>query len=372
MTSAAAAVYDACLFEAREVSFAGLRRLMRRLAGSAVLGLGAVAFVGLAIATVTFSAAWLLNASVSGNSRLQARTAMGPGTLALVPNAPSFAGAPGESFADKWARATASMQVAAVPLKTPQTQVAALAPAAARPTITPLPPKRPTQMANIVPLPRAFPGQREIVTASIDKMAAQPAPQLAPKIVAVAPPPPVEKRQVTHEAPAEKRLASREPPAKSPLKSPLLPGRDSRTAIYDIAAHTVFLPNGEKLEAHSGLGDKLDDPRYVKVRMRGPTPPNVYELTMREELFHGVRAIRLNPVDEDKMYGRAGMLAHTYMLGPNGQSNGCVSFRDYDKFLRAFQRGEVDRMVVVTHLDDGPSRVAREQRGQTERFALNF
>ena len=235
-------------------------------------------------------------------------------------------------------------------------------------------------MANIVPLPRAFPGQREIVTASIDKIAAQPAPrpapqsvpQLAPKIAAVAPPPPVEKPLVRREAPPEKRVASREPPAKSPLKSPLLPGRDSRTAIYDIEAHTVFLPNGEKLEAHSGLGDKLDDPRYVKVRMRGPTPPNVYELTMREELFHGVRAIRLNPVDEDKMYGRAGMLAHTYMLGPNGQSNGCVSFKDYDKFLRAFQRGEVNRMVVVTHLDDGPSRVAREQRGQTERFALNF
>ena len=130
-------------------------------------------------------------------------------------------------------------------------------------------------------------------------------------------------------------MASREPPAKSPL----LPGRDGRTAVYDIEAHTVYLPNGERLEAHSGLGDKMDDPRFVKVRMRGPTPPNVYNLTLREEIFHGVRAIRLNPVDEDKMYGRAGMLAHTYMLGPNGQSNGCVSFRDYDKFLRAFLKG---------------------------------
>ena len=36
---------------------------------------------------------------------------------------------------------------------------------------------------------------------------------------------------------------------------------------------------------------------------------------------------------------RDGMLAHTYMLGPKGESNGCVSFRDYSKFLAAFRRG---------------------------------
>jgi Tlde1 domain len=366
MTSAAAAVYDVSSFAAREVSFAGPRRVIRRIVSSAILGLGAVVFVGLAIAAVTFAAAWLVNASVSGNPRLQARTAVGPGTLALIPRAPAMADASGLTFADKWARATATMRVAAVPLATPHTQVAQLVPAAAPPAITPLPPKRPTEMANLVPLPRSYPGQREIVTASIDKIAAQPPPQLAPKLAPVAPPP-AEKSAARHEAPAEKRVASRE----APTKSPLLPGHDSRTAIYDISAHTVFLPGGERLEAHSGLGDKMDDPRFTKVRMRGPTPPNVYDLTLREELFHGVRAIRLNPVDEDKMFGRAGMLAHTYMLGPNGQSNGCVSFKDYDKFLRAFLRGKVDRMVVVTHLDEMPSRVAYERRGKAERFASN-
>ena len=367
MTSAVAAVYDAGFFAAREVSFAGGRRILRRLAGSAALGLGAVAFVGAGIVTVTFAAAWLLNSTVSNNSHLRAQMAMGPATLALVPNAPTFAGAPVQSFADKWARATGSMQVAAMPLKTPHSQVAALAPVPAPPTITPLPPKRPTVMATIVPLPRAFPGQRAMVTASIDKVAAQPAPQPTPKIAPVVSPPPVEQRPASRAAPAEKRVASREPPAKSPL----LPGRDGHTAVYDIEAHTVFLPDGERLEAHSGLGDKMDDPRFVKVRMRGPTPPNVYDLTLREEIFHGVRAIRLNPVDEDKMYGRAGMLAHSYMLGPNGQSNGCVSFKDYDKFLRAFERGLVDRMVVVTHLDAAPSRVARSVPIQDERYAAN-
>jgi Protein of unknown function (DUF2778) len=130
---------------------------------------------------------------------------------------------------------------------------------------------------------------------------------------------------------------------------------DNQTAIYDIAARTVYLPNGRRLEAHSGLGDLMDDPRDINVKARGPTPPNVYNLTLREELFHGVRAIRLNPVDESKMFGRDGILAHTYMLGPNGQSNGCVSFSDYTAFVNAYLHGEVTRMVVVEHLANTPT-----------------
>jgi Protein of unknown function (DUF2778) len=128
----------------------------------------------------------------------------------------------------------------------------------------------------------------------------------------------------------------------------------NKTAIYDISAHVVYLPSGRRLEAHSGLGAHMDDIRYVNLKARGPTPPNVYQLTMREEIFHGVRAIRLNPVDETKMYGRDGILAHTYMLGPNGQSNGCISFADYNAFLNAFQRGEIDKIVVVEHLGNRP------------------
>jgi hypothetical protein len=128
-----------------------------------------------------------------------------------------------------------------------------------------------------------------------------------------------------------------------------------KTAIYDISARAVYMPNGERLEAHSGLGPKMDDPRHVHVRMHGATPPNTYRLTMREKLFHGVEAIRLTPVGEGNMFGRAGILAHTYMLGPSGQSNGCVSFRDYPKFLAAFKRGEVERIVVVAKLDKPPA-----------------
>jgi hypothetical protein len=129
---------------------------------------------------------------------------------------------------------------------------------------------------------------------------------------------------------------------------------DSRTAIYDIAAGTVHLPNGRKLEAHSGFGKFIDDPNRVHVKNRGATPPNVYKLTMRKKLFHGVRAIRLTPVDEGKMFGRDGMLAHSFLHGPNGQSNGCVAFRNYPVFLDAFLSGEVTRLRVVGHLESPP------------------
>jgi hypothetical protein len=126
---------------------------------------------------------------------------------------------------------------------------------------------------------------------------------------------------------------------------------DGQTAIYDISARTVYMPDGTKLEAHSGFGDMLDDPRHVYVRMRGATPPHVYDLTMREQLFHGVQALRLTPVGgEGEIYGRTGLLAHTYMLGPNGDSNGCVSFKNYDAFLKAYVNNKVKRLVVVARM----------------------
>jgi hypothetical protein len=132
----------------------------------------------------------------------------------------------------------------------------------------------------------------------------------------------------------------------------LKPPFNRDTAVYDITARKVYLPDGTELEAHSGLGDKLDDPRFADVRMRGVTPPHVYDLTMRESLFHGVQALRLNPVGgEDAIHGRTGLLAHTYMLGPNGDSNGCVSFKDYNRFLRAYKNNEIKRLAVIANLD---------------------
>jgi len=126
---------------------------------------------------------------------------------------------------------------------------------------------------------------------------------------------------------------------------------DRWTAVYDISAHTVYMPDGTQLEAHSGLGSWLDDPNHADEKMRGVTPPNVYDLELREELFHGVRALRLIPQDERKVFGRAGLLAHSFLLGPNGDSNGCVSFRNYDAFLQAYMNHEVKRLVVVARLE---------------------
>ena len=128
---------------------------------------------------------------------------------------------------------------------------------------------------------------------------------------------------------------------------------DQLTAVYDISAHTVYLPSGMRLEAHSGLGDRIDDPRFVDERDHGATPPGVYQLTLRESLFHGVQALRLNPIGGGFTFNRVGLLAHPYMLGPNGDSNGCVSFKTYDVFLRAFQSGEVKRLAVVAHWTGG-------------------
>jgi hypothetical protein len=127
---------------------------------------------------------------------------------------------------------------------------------------------------------------------------------------------------------------------------------DRSTAVYDISAKMVYLPDGSTLEAHSGLGEKLDDPSSARVRMLGVTPPHIYELKPRETLFHGVPALRLTPVGgEDAIYGRTGLLAHTYMLGPNGDSNGCVSFRDYYAFLDAYKNKGIKKLAVVTRID---------------------
>jgi hypothetical protein len=105
---------------------------------------------------------------------------------------------------------------------------------------------------------------------------------------------------------------------------PPLAGYDRQTAVYDITARTVYMPDGSRLEAHSGFGSLLDDPAHINEHNRG----------------------------EGELFGRSGLLAHSYMLGPNGDSNGCVSFKDYDAFLKAFLNGDVKHLVVVTSLSN--------------------
>lgn len=136
-------------------------------------------------------------------------------------------------------------------------------------------------------------------------------------------------------------------------------GYDGQTAVYDITAHLVYLPNGESLEAHSGMGRLRDDPEHVNQPMVGATPPAVYELKPREKLFHGVQALRMIPAEGNSTFGRSGLLAHSFMLGPDGDSNGCVSIRDYDRFLKAYSGGEITRLVVVPSLNSITSAAPR-------------
>jgi hypothetical protein len=142
------------------------------------------------------------------------------------------------------------------------------------------------------------------------------------------------------------------------------PNRADKVAIYDISAAVVHMPDGTKLEAHSGIGKMADNPRYVHVKMRGPTPPNTYKLTMREKLFHGVEAIRMTPVGEQTMHGRDGMLAHSYLLrGRREQSHGCVAFANYPKFLEAFKQGRITHMIVVPSMSKAKVQMVSSGRG---------
>ncbi|CDX61709.1 conserved hypothetical protein [Mesorhizobium plurifarium] len=141
------------------------------------------------------------------------------------------------------------------------------------------------------------------------------------------------------------------------------PSTGNGVAVYDISARTVYMPDGSKLEAHSGLGSMVDQPRFVDRKNVGPTPPDTYNLSIRESRFHGVEAIRLTPTSGRNKYGRNGLLAHTYMLrGGRAESNGCVVFKDYHRFLAAYKKGKIKRLVVVPRLTRSPTQVAQEGR----------
>lgn len=138
------------------------------------------------------------------------------------------------------------------------------------------------------------------------------------------------------------------------------------TVLYDIVKRAVYMPDGEKLEAHSGFGKFMDDPDSMHRKDVGVTPPNVYTVSFREKPFHGVRALRMKPVGGGNMYGRDGFLTHSFLLGTNGESNGCISLRDYDKFLQAYEDGKFDRIIVLRSADEPlPSQVASNQADGT-------
>ncbi len=366
----AAAIPNVTVFNVRAFALGDYRR---KLLGSVALGLGAVAAVAVVGGAATVAAAWLLSSSLSSNSHLRPAGVVAleaaelPRPHRTLAETASLVGAPHSIY------------------EAPETAVAELAPAAA-PAVAPValprsapatarqaPPKRVTERAIEIPLPPPRPPvapqtspKQEIARAPIPA----PAPQASAVLMQVpAAPAPTPAPTTASASTSITDFLKRVTPRFAYNNPDVHPTPDSHTAVYDIEAHTVYMPSGERLEAHSGLGGRIDDPRFVSERGKGATPPNAYDLTLRGESFHGVQAIRLNPVSDSKMYGRDGILAHTYMLGPSGQSFGCVSFRDYQKFLQAYLHGEVTRLVVVPHYESRPVE-AHARRDDDKPFAF--
>lgn len=398
-------------FDARVLRQGNSRRI---ILGAVVVGFGTVAAAWVIAASLTVAAAWVIAASLTINSSIQENAPPNPRIQENPPAAPKIALAnpygtlapptnlfrlvpiltdPGYAF-DANVEAEPSPPAAAAPpppKPRPEPMQSAPLPPPSRlepMRSAPLPPLQPRpEPVRSAPLPSPNPFFRPEIQVKLGNARPSVRPTglriAAPQEPAInAPAPdtrnPFQKFFDAMKQPPSPALAYARPEAGAvgglrgygnSLASPALDG--TRTAIYDIAAHTVYLPDGERLEAHSGLGARLDDPRYVNEKDRGATPPHVYDLSLRGQLFHGVPALRLNPVGGGAMYNRTGLLAHTYMLGPRGDSNGCVSFRDYRRFLQAYSSGQVQRLVVVAHLGAAPSRPAFARRIDGHRYASN-
>lgn len=237
----------------------------------------------------------------------------------------------------------------------------------------PVPRKRDdTWLWSATPSPYAMRFARNDAGMAVATPLPLPRPDVIPQqAVAAVTPPPV----------SEPRLASLPPqPELQPQQQPSEPGildklfgdperaakavlaAHPNTVLYDITKRAVYMPDGTKLEAHSGFGEWMDDPESVHRKNVGVTPPNVYAVSFREKPFHGVRALRMKPVGDGKMYGRDGILAHSFLLGEAGASNGCISIREYDTFLKAFEDGQFNRIIVVRSIDEPMPRLLASAR----------
>lgn len=201
-----------------------------------------------------------------------------------------------------------------------------------------------TALPSEVPLPEAKP---LVETASIERKPAEDKPA-APRTL------------------GDRQDSAREKPKRS-LFSDLFggadngrgwPGKNTKVAIYDVSNATVYMPDGTKLRAHSGIGRMRDNPRFEHVKMTGPTPAGIYRLSMREKRFYGVEAIRMTSIDGRHPKNRTGLLTHTNLLRGRIGSHGCVAFQNYEPFLRAFKRGHITMMVVVPELPSSRNQLA--------------
>jgi Protein of unknown function (DUF2778) len=337
-------------------------------------------FGGAAVACLVLGCAWTLHANVFGASvypQLGSANFDSPvirRPVFAVRSAPSAADTIAAALPEPAPLISAPATMPSLPLLSFDDRFAAAAPQSVEPSAPAETPKlaeaarpkegsassAPVQVAAIVPPPRATEARPVKNPGAAVRDMAQRAKAAVMSVAAGGKPSIVEKLWGKPQSPtsllayasADASATGSIGPSQNPALGGTQPLYDRSTAVYDISARTVYLPDGTRLEAHSGLGSKLDDPRYVHVKMQGATPPHVYELTPREALFHGVPALRLTPIGgEDAIFGRRGLLAHTYMLGPNGDSNGCVSFKDYNAFLNAYRNHGIKRLAVVARVE---------------------
>jgi len=145
---------------------------------------------------------------------------------------------------------------------------------------------------------------------------------------------------------------------KSKANTMAWPGQGTKVAIYDVSNATVYMPDGTKLRAHSGIGRMRDNPRFEHVKMSGPTPAGIYRLSMREKRFYGVEAIRMTSIDGRDPKNRTGLLTHTNLLRGQKGSHGCIAFQNYQPFLKAFKRGHITMIIVVPELPSSKTQLA--------------
>ncbi len=116
--------------------------------------------------------------------------------------------------------------------------------------------------ASDVPLPRSRPTAADITVTAIAAVAPVAAVDTVPRSEAPAQQDRTLLQKLSDLWPGRLTLASLTPGDGLFRSRPDLQslGYDSQTAVYDISAHAVYLPNGLTLEAHSGLGTLKDDP----------------------------------------------------------------------------------------------------------------
>ena len=129
-------------------------------------------------------------------------------------------------------------------------------------------------------------------------------------------------------------------------------GYNRRTAIYDISAHTVYLPNGAT--AGGAFGSRRRDRTIRASCMKecaGRRHQMFTSLLRANSFFMGFKRCVSNPSARAIFSDAPDFWRILICSCANGASNGCVSFKNYDAFLQAYQNGEIKHLAVVAHLD---------------------